>query len=97
MSVTWPEEDDDFARLVNNAMSDYKSELASKLRDALGQPDVITRTVVALNTIIDQIEAQLESSWSDDHKLRTERARERMLERLDMYTAVESLHGVADG
>lgn len=94
--MIWPEDNTDFQSLVNNAMSDRRSELASKIRDALGKPDIIGRTLEALETIVASIDEQLESSKSDDHYARSVRARDGMYDRVLMYRAIAAL-AAADG
>lgn len=95
--VEWPKDDEDFRAVVGQAMGDRKSDMAARVRDALGEPTVVGRTVGALEQIIDSMDAQLESSWSEDHTDRTTRARDRMLDRLVWYRTVASMGAGDDG
>lgn len=93
----WPVDEDDFVQLVASAVKDRRTSMAVRMRDALAGPDVIGRTVKALETVVDRIDTQLrEEAASEELQARRERARDGMWDSLVWYRQVRALGEDAD-
>ena len=87
--MMWPTDDDDFSEIVSQAMEPGPYQSNARMRDLLAKPDVIGRTVAALETIVDRIDDQLEHWEAPPHvRERRERARDAMWGRLVWYRAL---------
>lgn len=93
----WPVDEDDFVQLVASAVKDRRTSMAVRMRDALAGPDVIGRTVAALETVVDRIDAQLRDECPpEDVRVRRERARDGMWDSLVWYRQMLALEESVD-
>ena len=81
----WPVDDDEFEALVSCAVKDHRSDMARRVRDKLANPDVIGRTVQALDRIVARVDEHLLAACDDDVRRRREHARDGFYEALNMY------------
>lgn len=81
----WPVDDDEFEALVSCAVKDHRSDMARRVRDKLANPDVIGRTVLALERIVERVDEHLLAACDDDVRRRREHARDGFYEALNMY------------
>ena len=81
----WPVDDDEFEALVSGAVKDHRSDMARRVRDNLAHPDVIGRTVQALEGIVARVDEHLLAACDDDVRRRREHARDGFYEALNMY------------
>lgn len=89
--IDLPKDATEFRELVNNAVSDRCTEMSATLRDVLARPDVVRRTLDALEEIVEAIDLQIDTSTSDDHYARSVKARDKMYANLTAYRAIASL------
>jgi hypothetical protein len=87
----WPD-GEDFIQLVSTAVKDRRTDMAARMRDKLAEPDVIGRTVAALETLVDRIDEHLRTPCAPEElQSRRERARDGMWDSLIWYRTVLSM------
>lgn len=93
----WPDDDDDFAAVVNTALK-WGDEHAGKMRGLLGGSDVVDRTIRVLEAKVESIDSQLATWVADSEKTAVrERARDRAWDQLVWFRTVKRMHEVGDG
>lgn len=94
----WPD-GEDFIQLVSTAVKDRRTDMAARMRDKLAEDDVIARTVVALETLVDRIDEHLRTPGvPEELQERRERARDGMWDSLVWYRQLQALaQGTPDG
>lgn len=88
--MIWPEAED-FTQLVGSAVKDRRSTTAAQMRDALAGPDIVHRTVEALESIVDRIDKHLEEPCDAETYRRREGARNSHYDWLVWYRTAASL------